>query len=105
MGRGKDLVGWKGFEEVLKTLPGGPAFEEYQKNDGREGEEKRKIPTTLVCFLGGITYAEISALRFLNRQNPRLSFLLQLSCDELSRIVEQIEIYSSLQPESYKGVD
>ena len=76
VGRGKDLVGWKGFEEVLKTLPGGPSFEEYQRSEGREAEgEKGKVPTTIVCFLGGITYAEISALRFLNRQNPRSSCL------------------------------
>ena len=78
VGRTKDLVGWKGIEEVLKTLPGGSAFEEVQKGESRDlverGEEKGKISTTIVCFLGGITYAEISALRFLNRNNPRSSF-------------------------------
>lgn len=36
-------------------------------------------PTTLVCFLGGITYAEIAAIRFLNRQLPGTSFFSLVS--------------------------
>lgn len=31
------------------------------------GEE---LPTTIVCFIGGVTFAEISALRLVNRQLP-----------------------------------
>lgn len=31
---------------------------------------QHQVPTTIVCFLGGVTYAEIAALRFLNKQTP-----------------------------------
>ncbi|CAG8795650.1 9439_t:CDS:2, partial [Cetraspora pellucida] len=43
--------GWKGYEEVLKMLPGMV-----------QGQHSR---VTLAFFLGGCTYAEISAIRFL----------------------------------------
>lgn len=76
------MGGWKGFEEILRNLPGGPSFEENQKIDGEErGGEEKKIPTTLICFLGGITYAEISAIRFLNRQNPRQFLFFICLCE------------------------
>nr|XP_054502104.1 vacuolar protein sorting-associated protein 33A isoform X4 [Agelaius phoeniceus] len=62
--------GWRSIEEVLKMLPG-PHFEERQqlptglqkKPTGQHGENR----VTLVFFLGGVTYAEIAALRFLSQ--------------------------------------
>ncbi|GAA5905682.1 tethering complex ATP-binding subunit VPS33 [Sporobolomyces salmoneus] len=35
-----------------------------------------QTPTTVVCFVGGITFAEIAALRFLNRQIPNRNLLI-----------------------------
>ncbi|XP_060927233.1 vacuolar protein sorting-associated protein 33A [Limanda limanda] len=60
--------GWRSIEEVLKILPG-PHFEERQQlpaglHKKRQQGENR---TTLVFFLGGVTYAEIAALRFLSQ--------------------------------------
>uniref|UniRef100_A0A674CQ49 VPS33A core subunit of CORVET and HOPS complexes n=1 Tax=Salmo trutta TaxID=8032 RepID=A0A674CQ49_SALTR len=60
--------GWRSIEEVLKMLPG-PHFEERQQlpaglHKKRQQGESR---TTLVFFLGGVTYAEIAALRFLSQ--------------------------------------
>uniref|UniRef100_A0A671L3A7 Vacuolar protein sorting-associated protein 33A-like n=1 Tax=Sinocyclocheilus anshuiensis TaxID=1608454 RepID=A0A671L3A7_9TELE len=59
--------GWRSIEEVLKMLPG-PHFEERQQVP--TGLHKKRQPgenrTTLVFFLGGVTYAEIAALRFLS---------------------------------------
>ncbi|XP_005922805.2 vacuolar protein sorting-associated protein 33A isoform X1 [Haplochromis burtoni] len=60
--------GWRSIEEVLKMLPG-PHFEERQQlpsglHKKRQQGENR---TTLVFFLGGVTYAEIAALRFLSQ--------------------------------------
>uniref|UniRef100_A0A8C1E3N6 VPS33A core subunit of CORVET and HOPS complexes n=2 Tax=Cyprinus carpio TaxID=7962 RepID=A0A8C1E3N6_CYPCA len=59
--------GWRSIEEVLKILPG-PHFEERQQVP--TGLHKKRQPgenrTTLVFFLGGVTYAEIAALRFLS---------------------------------------
>ncbi|XP_048370449.1 vacuolar protein sorting-associated protein 33A [Sphaerodactylus townsendi] len=60
--------GWRSIEEVLKMLPG-PHFEERQQlptglqKKRQHGENK----VTLVFFLGGVTYAEIAALRFLSQ--------------------------------------
>uniref|UniRef100_A0A4W3HUW4 Vacuolar protein sorting-associated protein 33A n=1 Tax=Callorhinchus milii TaxID=7868 RepID=A0A4W3HUW4_CALMI len=60
--------GWRSIEEVLKMLPG-PHFEERQQlpsglHKKRQQGESR---VTLVFFLGGVTYAEIAALRFLSQ--------------------------------------
>ncbi|KAM7145102.1 vacuolar protein sorting-associated protein 33A [Macrochelys suwanniensis] len=60
--------GWRSIEEVLKILPG-PHFEERQQlptglqKKRQQGENR----ITLVFFLGGVTYAEIAALRFLSQ--------------------------------------
>lgn len=77
-GGGGGVNGWKGIEEVLKVLPG-VTFEEAQSMEGNTRDkraERDEVKTTIVCYLGGITYAEIAAIRFLNRQNPcRFLFL------------------------------
>ncbi|GAA6038956.1 hypothetical protein JCM8097_000593 [Rhodosporidiobolus ruineniae] len=71
------LNGWRGLEDVIKALPG-ETVDEWQKVD--EGLQRRatpgELPTTLVCFLGGVTFAEISALRLLNRQTPARHLLV-----------------------------
>ena len=54
--------GWLSLEDTLKDVPG-PLFEAYQPT-GRESDDKR-VKNVLVMFVGGITWAEISGLRFL----------------------------------------
>ena len=39
--------------------------------------KKRKI---LVYFLGGITFGEIAAIRFLQRLNPKYKFIIATTC-------------------------
>lgn len=60
--------GWRSIEEVLRILPG-PHFEERQSLP--TGLQKKRQPgenrVTLVFFLGGVTFAEIAALRFLSQ--------------------------------------
>ncbi|CAG8825843.1 24667_t:CDS:2, partial [Cetraspora pellucida] len=61
--------GWKGYEEVLRMLPG-KTFDEVQRQEERAIRPKRTVQgqhprVTLVFFLGGCTYMEISAIRFL----------------------------------------
>lgn len=71
--------GWRCIEEVIKLLPG-PHFDRKQGNnsilevpyDTPAGNESiaadgRRL-LVLVVFIGGVTFAEISALRFLNSQ-------------------------------------
>uniref|UniRef100_A0A8C5JZK2 Vacuolar protein sorting-associated protein 33A n=1 Tax=Jaculus jaculus TaxID=51337 RepID=A0A8C5JZK2_JACJA len=60
--------GWRSIEEVLRILPG-PHFEERQPLP--TGLQKKRQPgesrVTLIFFLGGVTFAEIAALRFLSQ--------------------------------------
>ena len=62
--------GWTGLEDVLRHLPG-RNFERQEARSAKGG----KGPATsahskviLVYFIGGITYSEIAALRFLATQ-------------------------------------
>lgn len=71
--------GWQSLNEVLQVIPG-PTFEDYQAptntllSTGRRGSFSSEISQSdtpkviLVFFLGGCTFAEISALRFLSQQ-------------------------------------
>ncbi|CAL1280864.1 unnamed protein product [Larinioides sclopetarius] len=70
--------GWRAIPDVLNILPG-PTVEGIQKiprglrkrrgsgSSIQSSTEEQKV--TLVFFLGGVTYAEISALRFLSQQD------------------------------------
>eukprot|EP00249_Psilotum_nudum_P013983 c24607_g1_i1 orf=309-2105(-) len=71
--------GWRSIEDIVKLLPG-PCFERKQDqnnsmeapNDISTGLESgaadgRRL-LVLVVFIGGVTFAEISALRFLSAQ-------------------------------------
>ncbi|CAG8439325.1 11444_t:CDS:10 [Ambispora gerdemannii] len=65
--------GWKGYEEVLRLLPG-KTFDETQKLEEGAIRAKRLIPgqqprVTLVFFLGGCTFTEVAAIRFLAQQD------------------------------------
>ena len=53
--------GWRSIDDALRALPGGPVF------DVEQVPHAKKPPVTLVFVLGGITHAEISALRILSR--------------------------------------
>jgi len=60
--------GWRNIRDVLDLLPG-PSFEDTQQV-GPEGRAKGGAQTkvVLVFFVGGVTMAEVAALRFLSQQ-------------------------------------
>ncbi|KAM7265316.1 hypothetical protein ACFE04_002999 [Oxalis oulophora] len=73
--------GWRPMEEILKMLPGphsetkrggfstSPSYDTLQgasNNIDKVGDGRRSL--VLVVFIGGVTYAEISALRYLSAQ-------------------------------------
>ncbi|XP_055541088.1 vacuolar protein sorting-associated protein 33A [Wyeomyia smithii] len=69
--------GWQGLNDVLSGLPG-PTFEDFQSSmtlNNRRGSftseiSQSDIPRVVVVFfVGGCTFAEISALRFLAQQD------------------------------------
>lgn len=68
--------GWKGFEDVLARIKGA-TVDEVQKGSNAEASQARQTlrggagggcKTTIVVFLGGITFAEVAALRFMGEQ-------------------------------------
>lgn len=72
--------GWKGFEDVLARIKGA-TVDEVQKGADAEASQARQVlrggsgagaggavKTTIVFFLGGVTFAEVAALRLLAKQ-------------------------------------
>ncbi|KAF8963846.1 ATP binding protein [Flammula alnicola] len=70
------IVGWKGFEDVVTAIPG-RTVEVIQKASNKvtpsgpltSAGSSSETTTTIVFFLGGCTYTEIAALRWVGRQN------------------------------------
>lgn len=68
-------TGWKGFEDVLARIRGA-TVDVTQKGSDADASAARKTlrgnkegpKTTVVFFLGGVTFAEIAALRFVSQQ-------------------------------------
>ncbi|KAJ7623648.1 Sec1-like protein [Roridomyces roridus] len=78
------IAGWRGFEDVLATIPG-ETVDVVQKGNGGGAaaapvasllRPMQKPTTTVVFFLGGCTYTEIAALRWVGRQNRGRKFLI-----------------------------
>jgi len=70
--------GWRGFDDAVKHARG-PTFDEVQKGEDRAvkarallsgGNDKK---TVFVVFVGGISFTEIAALRFLAQQEEGTS--------------------------------
>lgn len=66
--------GWSGFEDIVKNVKG-ETFTKAQKGDSEQAMKVRHMltgqggkKTVIVMFLGGITYTEIAALRFVAKQ-------------------------------------
>ncbi|ORY99861.1 Sec1-like protein [Syncephalastrum racemosum] len=77
--------GWRGSEEVLKQLPGksfeiqqtveyGPETNAAMARAKRHGMQHGK--TTIVFFLGGCTFTEVSAIRFLAQHDESRDYLV-----------------------------
>lgn len=78
------IAGWRGFEDVLASIPGA-TVDIRQKTEGgqmpadvvREKEGKdSSTTTTVVFFLGGCTFTEIAALRWMSKQTKGRKFLI-----------------------------
>ncbi|KAI1793136.1 Sec1-like protein [Ganoderma leucocontextum] len=81
------IVGWKGFEDVIASLPGETVDIVQKLPGGPDGSAlpptasslllpRERPTTTVVFFLGGCTYTEIAALRWVGRQNKGRKFLI-----------------------------
>ncbi|KAF7791610.1 hypothetical protein EIP86_002627 [Pleurotus ostreatoroseus] len=82
------IVGWKGFEDVVASIAG-ETVDTVQRvpgagaHDGAAAQAvstlalpREQGSTTVVFFLGGCTYTEIAALRWVGRQNKGRKFLV-----------------------------
>lgn len=76
--------GWQGLTDVMSRIPGA-TFEDFQAStDGRRNSFSSEISasdidsprTILVFFLGGCTFAEIAALRFLAQTESNVEFVI-----------------------------
>ncbi|SNX84323.1 probable vacuolar sorting protein (hbrA) [Melanopsichium pennsylvanicum] len=94
--RAHPIVGWRGFEDAVNQLAG-PTFDEIQSGSistfttttGTDHgsiqaggttllhapSDADAVTTTLVFFLGGVTYTELAALRFMNSQTKNRRFV------------------------------
>jgi hypothetical protein len=77
-GTGAGGQGWRGFDEIVKNARG-ITFDEIQKGEDKAvkarslltgGNEKKTI---IVAFLGGITFTEIAALRFIAKREDGMN--------------------------------
>ncbi|KAF7727274.1 hypothetical protein EC973_007790 [Apophysomyces ossiformis] len=91
--------GWRGYEEMLKLLPGksfeinqtveyGPETNAAMARAKRHGLQHSK--TTIIFFLGGCTHTEVSAIRFLAQRDEGRDYLVATT--------QMINGYSFLEP-------
>ncbi|KAI0974228.1 Sec1-like protein [Xylaria arbuscula] len=70
---GSGAQGWRGFDDVVKHARG-PAFDEIQKGEDKAVKARALLSgggdkkTVFVIFVGGITFTEIAALRFIAKK-------------------------------------
>ncbi|KFX95443.1 hypothetical protein O988_05784, partial [Pseudogymnoascus sp. VKM F-3808] len=95
--------GWRGFDEAVKHARGA-TFDEIQKGEDKavkarslltnSGEKK----TVIIVFLGGITYTEIAALRFIAKKEEAENTDLVLGLEDIYRLAtsrppNELEVY------------
>ncbi|ELU41150.1 ATP binding protein [Rhizoctonia solani AG-1 IA] len=60
------IIGWKGFEDVIKSIPGETV--DVIQSPGALAKDSTSGTTTMVFFLGGCTFTEVAALRWMSKQ-------------------------------------
>lgn len=81
-----DRRSWQGLDEVVRLLNCSEfAFTDTAKEDKASSESLRLI---LVVFLGGCTFSEISALRFLGREKGYRFIFLTTAVTNSARLME-----------------
>ncbi|KAL2694086.1 hypothetical protein Neosp_000656 [[Neocosmospora] mangrovei] len=82
---GVGTQGWQGFDEAVKHVRG-QTFYEHQKGEDKAVKARALLSgsgnkqTVFVVFVGGITFTEIAALRFIAKQEEVLNFPA-IGCD------------------------
>uniref|UniRef100_A0A671K4C8 Vacuolar protein sorting-associated protein 33B-like n=1 Tax=Sinocyclocheilus anshuiensis TaxID=1608454 RepID=A0A671K4C8_9TELE len=76
--------GWTGLEEVARMLNG----QEFAVTEARNKTDAQRI--VLVMFLGGCTYSEISALRFLGKERGCRFIVVTTAVTNSARLLEAL---------------
>ncbi|XP_073715339.1 vacuolar protein sorting-associated protein 33B isoform X2 [Misgurnus anguillicaudatus] len=76
--------GWTGLEEVTRMLNG----QEFAGSAGGHSSDAQRI--ILVMFLGGCTYSEISALRFLGKERGCRFIVVTTAITNSARLLEAL---------------
>uniref|UniRef100_A0A8C1JGD4 VPS33B late endosome and lysosome associated n=1 Tax=Cyprinus carpio TaxID=7962 RepID=A0A8C1JGD4_CYPCA len=76
--------GWTGMEEVTRMLNG----QEFAVTEARSKTDAQRI--VLVMFLGGCTFSEISALRFLGKERGCRFIVVTTAITNSSRLLEAL---------------
>jgi hypothetical protein len=66
-------VGWNTIKETLKKIPGETDFPLDESEIINDNNEKKFF---LVVFIGGITYGELGAIRYLNKTNKNKKIIV-----------------------------
>jgi hypothetical protein len=66
--------GWGPIKEDLRKIQGATDFPLVENEI--MSQKKGKINFILVVFIGGITYAELAAIRWLNKNNKEIKFFI-----------------------------
>ncbi|ODO00685.1 ATP-binding protein [Cryptococcus wingfieldii CBS 7118] len=76
--RAHGISGWKGFEDLVEGLPGAVVDVKQETDVARDVPRitEDSTTTTVVFFLGGCTYTEIAALRWMAKQAKGRKFLI-----------------------------
>uniref|UniRef100_A0A8W8I1N5 Vacuolar protein sorting-associated protein 33A n=1 Tax=Magallana gigas TaxID=29159 RepID=A0A8W8I1N5_MAGGI len=80
------------MEEITKYLPGGVHSENHVKaSKGKSGKQDRPVnKVVLVYFLGGCTYSEITALRFLGKLKGYIFVITTTAIINSSTMLESV---------------
>ena len=69
--------GWIGIKESLNKIPG-ESF--YPDDESSIINPKYNSNIVLLVFIGGISYSEIACIRYLNKEFPKMRFIILTTC-------------------------
>ena len=81
--------GWNSIDDVLKRIPGDCY---YPKDESNMIKIDNKVQYILIVFIGGITYGELSSIRYLNRKLKNKKFIILTTS-----IINYKKIFNSLR--------
>ena len=85
--------GWGSIKDLLNELPGGPV--DYPK-DEKEVISKKEKQFILLVYIGGITYGELAAIRYLNNNMKNKKYIILTT-----NMINSKKLFDSLKKGKY----